>query len=122
MYNDFPIYFDDTVIPTPKGWVETSNVIENVQTSEGGTDIVETTRYDKLSISVTIGCISDTAKILKQFSLLDAFVLKKYNLLTEAYEERNVRMRSFTATKIEKTDELEITNALWSITFTLEEF
>ncbi len=122
MYKDFPIYFDTTVIPTPKVWTETSNVVENTQTSEGGTDIVDVTRYDKLSISATIGCLSSTAKVLKNFSKKDSIAVKRYDILTEAYETRNMRMRGFAATKVEKSDDLAVTNALWSVTFTLEEF
>lgn len=122
MYKDFPIYFDDWQIPTPKGWTETSNVIENTQTSEGGTDIVDVTRYDKLSISVNTVCLSSVAKKYKEFSKKDIIAVKKYDVLTEDYETRYMKIRGFSHAKVEKSDDVTITNGIWNVSFTLEEF
>lgn len=123
MYADFPIYFDNTEMPIPQtGWQETSNVVENTQMSEGGTDMVDVVRYDKLSISVSTSCLSNLAKTYKQFSKRDSIQVKIYDIIDEAYKTHTMRMRSFNANRRKDTDKLSITNGIWDISFTLEEF
>lgn len=123
MYSSFPIYFDETEMPIPQtGWQETSNVVENTQMSEGGTDMVDVVRYDKLSISVTTSCFSDLAKTYKQFSKKDSIQVKIYDIIDEAYKTHTMRMRSFSASRRKDTDNLSTTNGIWDISFTLEEF
>ena len=123
MYSSFPIYFDETEMPIPQtGWQETSNVVENTQMSEGGTDMVDVVRYDKLSIAVTTSCLSNLAKTYKQFSKKDSIQVKIYDIIDEAYKTRTMRMRSFVASRRKDTDNLSVSNGIWDISFTLEEF
>lgn len=123
MYADYPIYFDDTEMPIPQsGWQETSNVIENTQMSEGGTDMLDVVRVDKLSISVSTSCLSPLAKIYKEFSKKDSIQVRFYDILEEAYQTRTMRIRNFSASRRKDTDKLTVTNAIWDISFNLEEF
>lgn len=123
MYADYPIYFDDVKIPMPQsGWSETSNVIENTEMSEGGTDMLDIIRMDKLSIAVSTSCFSDVAKIYEEFSKKPNITVKFYDIMNETYQERLMRMRSFSKTYRKDTDKIEATNGIWDISFTLEEF
>lgn len=113
--------FNTTEILRPISWSETANVIENVQTSEAGTDIINVTRYDKLTISAEFGCSATWAKTFREFSLLDTFTLTRYNVITGADENRTVRMRNYSQTLIKDSETITGQNGLYSITFDLEE-
>lgn len=113
--------FNNTPILRPIAWSETSNVIESVNTSESGTDIINVVRYDKLTISCEFGCTDAWAKTFKQFSLLDSFTLTRYDVISEAEESRTVRMRNYAQTLLKGSDRLSVSNGLYSITFDLEE-
>lgn len=123
MYSSFPIYFDQTAIPTPQtGWEELSNVIENTQQSEAGTDMIDVVRYDKLSITITTSGDSNLAKLYKFFSKQDSIQVKIYDVLDEAYKTRTMRMRNLTLSRRKNTDNLSTTNGIWDISCTLEEY
>lgn len=113
--------FNNTEILRPIAWSETSNVIEAVNTSEAGTDIINVTRYDKLTISAEFGCSAAWAKTFKSFSILDSFTLTRYDVISEADETRTVRMRNYSQTLIKDSQTLTGQNGLYSITFDLEE-
>lgn len=119
---DYPTFFDDVQMLLPTSWSESSEVIETVNESEAGTDIVDVTRYDKLSISASYRCTDSWAKILKEFSKKDIIVVKRYDYLSNAYEERNMRIRSFKANMMHYSDRIVASNGIWEISFTLEEY
>lgn len=123
----YPIMFDDTQILSPSEWNETSNVVETVNVTEAGTDSVEVTRYDKLTVSARFKVaeaanVGEWAKVFKEFSKKPSFTLKKYDILEQGYEERTVRMRDFVAELMPKSDLLPSINGIWDISFTLIEF
>lgn len=120
--SEYPIYFDDTEIPFPLSWSEDSDVIENKNQSEAGTDLVSVTRYDKLKVSAKFKSMSGWAKTFKSFSKKDSFVLKRYDILAGDYETRTVRMRDFKADYVKHSEDFSITTGIWNITFNLEEF
>ena len=113
--------FNNTTILRPINWAETSNVIESVQTSEAGTDVINVTRYDKLTINCEFGCSATWAKTFKEFSLLDSFTLTRYDVISGADENRTVRMRNYSQTLIKDSETITGQNGLYSITFDLEE-
>ncbi len=127
LYNTYPILFDTTQILSPSQWDEKSEVIENVNQSEAGTDNVEVARYDKLTVSARFKVAESStagtwAKTFKEFSKKASFTLKRYDILAEAYEERTVRMRNFFASLDRKSDLLPNINGVWDISFDLIEF
>lgn len=127
LYNTYPIMFDTTQILSPSQWDEKSDVIENVNQSEAGTDNVEVARYDKLTVSARFKVAESStagtwAKTFKEFSKKASFTLKRYDILAEAYEERTVRMRNFSASLDRKSDLLPNINGVWDISFDLIEF
>ena len=119
---DYPIKFNTTVIPFPSGWEENPNVVENTFQTEAGTDKVEVIRYDKLSVSVSMKCLSSLVTTLGSFSRMDSFTLKRYNPTNDTYEERTVRMRGFKYKLVPKSQDLGATKGIWEVSFNLEEF
>lgn len=122
MYKDFPPIFDGEEMPIAQsGWTETSNVVESVQTSESGKDLIDVTRYDKLSISVSTVCLSDLAKKYKEYSLKDSIQVQIYDIIEEKYVTREMRIRDFSASRRKDTDGLAVSNGIWEVSFNLEE-
>ena len=119
---DFPLYFDSTVMPQPHAWTETSNVVETVNKTEAGTDQVDVVRLDKLTISVEYGCADDLARTLKAFSKQNSIVVKYYDIETDDYKQRTMRMRKFSAALSQHSNELLAVRGVWRVSFDLEEF
>ena len=119
-HKDFPYKFNDTVILWPLTWEEKPNVVEDVQSSEAGTDLVMVKRTDKLSVSCSFKVSSAWLEILKAFSEEDSFQLSRYDGTTQGYDVRTVRMRGYSQNRIRWS---EVTDGgLWEVSFTLEEF
>ena len=119
---DYPIYFDSTVMPQPRTWTETSNVVENVNKTEAGTDQVDVVRLDKLTIAVEYGCTDNLARTLKAFSKQNSIVVKYYDIETDDYKQRTMRMRKFSVALSQYSNELLTVRGVWRVTFDLEEF
>lgn len=109
-------------LPPANSWEEQSEVIENVMTSEAGTDLANVVRYDKLTISASYRCMSDVAKELKGLSKLNTLTLVMYDVETETTVTRYVRMREFTASLIKDSHKVSISDGLWEVSFTLIEY
>ena len=116
------VKFNNTEIPWTNGWEVAPRDILNENQSEGGTDIVQAIRRDKLSISVQTTCLSAQLKIYAQFKKLDSFTLSCYDPITEENEEHTVRIANFRYSKKPKTERLEVTNGIYNVSFTIEEF
>ena len=119
---DFPLYFDTDVIPQPSSWTESSDVIENVNKTEAGTDHAEVVRYDKLKVSCGFNVTDATARLLKQYSKHDSITVKYYDIETDDYKERTMRIRGFSAALVKDSFNLQTVRGVWNVTFTLEEF
>lgn len=122
MLTSYPILLDNVTLPFPSGWAEKYDVVETVNQTEAGTDSIEVQRYDKLSVSVSTTCVSSLATTLAGLRDKDVIVLKMYDLKTNAYKERNVRIRDFAAKLVKQSQKLSVTNGVWKISFKLEEF
>lgn len=121
MLKTYPTKFNDTQILWAKNWTESSEVVEEVNTSESGTDIIQVTRYDKLKVSASYKCSSTWAKTFKEYSKLDTITVSLYDQIDEAYKERTMRMRDFTLKYVEKSEKVEVSNGYWEVSFTLQE-
>ena len=118
----YPMYFDTTAIPFPSTYTESANTVETVNKSEAGTDIVNVTRDDKLSISMTIKCLQPMVATIGSFQTKPSFVFKRYQPKTGAYEERTVRMRYLSINLQTGSQDLSEVDGVWQLTFRLEEF
>ena len=122
MLSDYPIKFGQEVIFAPESWEESSQVIENINTTEAGTDQISVTRYDKLSISCSFQCSSVWAKKFKEYSKQGEIAVSIYDLIAEEYKTRTMRIRNFKASLVANSRNTPNTVGLWDISFSLEEF
>ena len=122
MLKNYPIKFDGEKIFTPTAWEEESAVVESVNETEAGTDQIIVTRYDKLSVSATFQCSSEWAGRFKAYSKRDDIAVSMYDIETNAYKVRTMRLRGFKAVPAEHSERNTGTNGLWTVSFTLEEF
>jgi hypothetical protein len=119
---DFPLMFDNDTIPQPSTWTENSEVVETVNNTEAGTQQVEVVRYDRLKVNCGFVVMDAVARLLKTYSKKDSFVVKYYDIETDAYKQRTVRMRGFSAALTKDSFNLLSVRGVWTVSFTLEEF
>lgn len=117
----YPYKFNNVVLDFPLTWQETSNTIEDVQTSAAGTDIVLLTRADKLSVSVTARMSSQKMAQIQAFVSEPTFTLSRYDAVENNYKYHTVRMRDFSKSLLRKSQDLEISTGVWDVSFNLEE-
>ena len=119
---DDPIYFDDTKLFWPSKWDEKYEVVETTNATEGGTDQVIVTRYDKLSVSCEFQCSDTWAATFAEFRDHDSIQVKCYDLKTRDYKTRTMRIRNFSPDRKEGSEKLRSTNGLYTVSFDLIEF
>lgn len=122
MLSEYPIYFDDFKLFTPESWEESYAVIENTNQTEAGTDQVIVTRYDKLSVSASFKCSSRWAAKFAEFRDKDSIQVKLYDLKTQDYKTRTMRMRNFKTGPEKNSEKTRCTNGLYTVNFDLQEF
>jgi hypothetical protein len=122
MLSEYPIYFDDVKLFTPESWEESYAVIENTNQTEAGTDQVIVTRYDKLSVSASFKCSSRWAAKFAEFRDKDSIQVKLYDLKTQDYKTRTMRMRNFKTGPEKNSEKTRGTNGLYIVNFDLQEF
>ena len=122
MLSEYPIYFDDVKLFTPESWEESYAVIENTNQTEAGTDQVIVTRYDKLSVSASFKCSSRWAAKFAEFRDKDSIQVKLYDLKTQDYKTRTMRMRNFKTGPEKNSEKTRGTNRLYTVNFDLQEF
>jgi hypothetical protein len=122
MLNEYPIYFDDVKLFTPESWEESYSVIESTNQTEAGTDQVIVTRYDKLSVSASFKCSSRWAAKFAEFRDKDSIQVKLYDLKTQDYKTRTMRIRNFKTGPEKNSEKTRGTNGLYTVSFDLQEF
>lgn len=121
--NDYPIKFNDTALPFPTGWQQTFNKVQSSLQSEGGTDLIQSIRKNKLSVSAQFALADDNwVKFFVQFDRMDSFTLSQYSPLTSGYETRTVRMENLAYSHRRKSEKLTAVTGVWDVSFNLEEF
>lgn len=121
---DYPTMFDSTAVPFfPEIDVSPKN-IENVNQSEGGRDIVQTIRLDKLSASVKM-VVADDEWVRFFYDLYknhDSVSFKQYSPLLQGYDTRTVRITNFKYKMRKHSEELTSITGVWELSFNIEEF
>lgn len=121
--NDFPIQINSTDLPVPKTWNEIAEVMENVNTTEAGTDIVDIMRVDKLTVNASFDVSSSWLATFKGWAnSTSKLTVKIYDSVSNAYVTRYMRIRNFNQNLFENSDKNSGTVGLWTITFDLIEF
>lgn len=115
---DYPIKVNNTAIPFGGSMSESYSDIETVNVSEAGTDIVQTERIGKLTLSISIQTMSDWLPILEGFYLENTYkTVAIYDFNTSAYKERQMRMRNYKKKLVEHSEKLKKTTGYWEVSF-----
>lgn len=121
--NDYPVKINNTPIPVPIAWSETSAVVENVNTTEAGTDVTDVLRVDKLTVTASFDVSSAWLATFKGWAnSTSALSVKIYDPVTDAYVERSMRIRNFVSNLVQYSDNTSGTIGLYNLTFDLIEF
>lgn len=122
-YNDYPVTINSTQIPVAVSWQETFDVVETVNVTEAGTDIVDVQRVDKLTVTASFGCSSTWMTTFKGWAnATSKLTVKIYDHATSGYITRYMRMRNFSASLVPNSDKTSGTIGLWDVSFDLVEF
>lgn len=113
--------FDNTEILYPISWDENLGVVENVNTSEAGTDIIQVTRLGKLTVKAQFKCTETWVAVFEEFAGKDTFTLTRYDALAHNKVTHTVRMRNYNAKLVKNSWKLSGYNGLWEVSFTLLE-
>ena len=119
---NYPMMFNQTVIPFPRDYSETSQVKESVLQTEAGTDVVTISRYNKLHATMSFVCLQSTVQVLGGFRDVDSFTFKRYNPIIDDYEQKTVRMRNYNCKPRKGSEDLKEVSGVWEVSFDLEEF
>lgn len=122
MLKDYPIKIENTAIPFPLEMTESYETVEDVVTSEAGTDMINVIRTRKLSLAITMR-VSSTWKSF--FDLMSArllpITLSLYDTSTHAYLTHSVRMRDYSSSLVRHSEDLAISDGVYDVTFNLLE-
>ena len=121
--NTYPVQINGTNLPVATSWNEMSEVIENVNVTEAGTDVVDLLRTDKLTVNASYDVSSAWLKTFKDWATsASKLTVKIYDPSTNGYLTRYMRIRNFNSNLVQYSDRTADTIGLWSITFDLIEF
>lgn len=121
--NDYPTQINSTSLPVPTSWVETAEVVENANTTEAGTDVVDILRTDKLTVNASYDVTSDWLATFKGWAnSTSKLTVKIFDPVTSTYVSRYMRIRNFNYTYVENSDKTSGTYGLWTVNFDLIEF
>lgn len=121
--NDYPVKINTTPIPVARTWNENAEVVENVNTTEAGTDISDVLRVDKLTINASFDVSSAWLATFKGWANeTTPLTVQIYDAVSGGYVSRYMRIRNFTNNLVEYSDRTSGTIGLWNVTFDLIEF
>ena len=124
MLADYPVLFDGQPVPWPVAgsWTEETANVENVNTTEAGTDQIILIRRGKWQASGTWNCTSAQTRIFRQYSLKDSIVVSVWDALEGGYVAHTCRMTGFSAKLAEYSERTAGTTGLWAVSFSRVEF
>ena len=121
--NTYPVQINNTDLPVAISWNETAEVVENANTTEAGTDIVDILRVDKLIVNASYDVSSTWLATFKGWANdTSKLTVKIYDSITNGYVTRYMRIRNFTYNLVQHSDKNNGTIGLWNVTFDLIEF
>ena len=119
---DYPIKINSTAIPFSGSMKENYDTIETVNTSEAGTDIVQTQRLGKLTLKITYKLLSSWIATLEGWAFDNTYkTVSIYDFTTGAYKERQMRMRNYSKNLVKHSEDLTATTGIWEVSFDLIE-
>lgn len=121
--NNYPVVINAVNLPVATLWNETAEVVENVNTTEAGTDVTDILRVDKLTVNASFDVSSTWLGTFKGWAnSTSKLTVKIYDSVTDAYITRYMRIRNFSYNLVQYSDRTNGTIGLWTVTFDLIEF
>ena len=123
-YTDYPVQINNTTLPKePESWYETVEVVENVNTTEAGTDVVDLMRADKLTVSASYKVSSTWLATFKGWAdSTSSLTVKLFDSITQNYVTKTMRMRNYNVSYEKYSKNTSGTYGLWKVSFDLIEF
>ena len=119
---NYPIKINTTAIPFGGSISEKYDTIETVNTSEAGTDIVQTQRLGKLTVSFSFRTLSDWIPTLEGWAFDNTYkTVSIYDFVTAAYKDHTMRMRNYKKNFVEYSQNQTKTTGVWDVSFDLIE-
>lgn len=119
---NFPIKINSTAIRFSGSMEEKYDTIESVNTSEAGTDIVQTERIGKLTLSIKYKILSSWISTFEGWSFENTYkTVSIYDFVTGAYKDRQMRMRNYKKSLVKNSEDLTVTTGIWEVSFDLIE-
>lgn len=119
---NYPIKINNVAIPFSGSMSEKYDTIENVNTSEAGTDVVQLTRVGKLTTSISYTMLSDFIPTLEGWrDSMTELSVKIFDFNTGGYKEHSMRMRNYKKDIVKHSQDLTVTTGIWKVSFDLIE-
>ena len=120
---DYPVIIDGTTISIIKQQWNRSyvNVYNSAQT-EAGTDDIEVVRFSKTTIAAQFKCTDEWARTFAEFNSRASLTVRFYDLETETYVQKTMRMTSLVINEIRYSDRIDVSEGLYTVSFQLVEF
>lgn len=121
---NYPLYINNTAITMdPKSWSESSEVVENANTTEAGVDVVDVKRTNKLSITASYNVSSAWLSTFEAWNRLTTpLSVRIFDAVARDYVTHLMRMRNFSYNYVENSSNTSGTVGLWELSFSLMEF
>lgn len=120
----YPESINNVTLPNePTSWSTRRDVVENVGTTEAGTDVVDLMRVGKLTITASYNVSSDWLVRFEGWAdETSPLSVKLYDPATSAYIIKDMRMRNFTSDYVNYSKNTSGTLGLYVVSFDLIEF
>ena len=119
---NYPIKINSTALPFGGSISEKYENVETINVSEAGTDIVQTERVGKLTLSFSFQTFSDWLSTLEGWAFGNtALTVSIYDFVTAAYKDRSMRMRNYSKKFVEYSENSTKTTGVWQVSFDLIE-
>lgn len=122
MLKNFPLKFNGTAIPFPNSYTIANSVIENVNESEAGTDVIQIKRMQKMTITLSFRLMDSYLAFFEGYAYSNQTItVSVYDAITKAYTTKTMRMRDFNYKLVEKSELVNDINGMYDISFSLIE-
>ena len=119
---DYPVKINNTAIPFSGSMAEKYDTIESVNMSEAGTDIVQTERLGKLTLSISYKILSSWIPTFESWAFENTYkTVSIFDFGTGAYKNHQMRMRNYTKKLKKDSQDLTVTTGIWEVSFDLIE-
>lgn len=122
LLSNYPLKIGDVTLIFPTKWDEDYEVIEKVNVSEAGTDIVQVSRAEKLTLSLEYNITGDVLPVFEAYRAdpTQVYTVSIWDATANGYITKQMRFRNFKKSLVRKSQELAVPG-VWSISFDLIE-